>query len=251
VQISKYSASGNDFVIFHTFLELDRSELAKELCHRQKGIGADGLIVLLPNNSEEYDFKWQFYNSDGSEANMCGNGSRAVAHYAFINALADKKMKFLTGAGVIEATVDKDIVEVTLSNPKIIKEIIKEEGYEWALLDTGVPHMVTFVEDLNEYSKELARKLRQKYNTNVNFAFIKNGKIFVRTYERGIEDETLACGTGMAACYYFARLKKLVKNSMEVYPKSKERLILSYINNKIYFKGKVVKVFDIIRDKIK
>ncbi len=251
MQISKYSASGNDFVIFHTFCEVDRSKLAKELCHRQKGIGADGLIVLLPSNSKEYDFKWQFYNNDGSEAKMCGNGSRAVAHYAFTNALADKKMKFLTGDGIIEATVDNDIIEVVLSDPKFIKKSIKEEGYEWILLDTGVPHMVTFVEDLNEYSKETAKKLRQKYDANVNFALVKNGKIKVRTYERGVEDETLACGTGMAACYYFARLKKLVQNSTEVYPKSKERLILSYKNNKIYFKGKVVKVFDIIRYKIK
>ncbi len=251
MQISKYSASGNDFIIFHTFLEIDRSGVAKSLCHRQEGIGADGLIVLLPSNSKEYDFKWQFYNSDGSEAKMCGNGSRAAAHYAFTNALAGKKMRFLTGAGIIEASVDKSTVEVALSDPVIIKKNIKEEGYEWVLFDTGVPHLVTFVKDLNEYSKELAEKLRQKYDANVNFALFENGKISVRTYEKGVEDETLACGTGMAACYYFARLKKLVQNRAEVYPKSKERLILSYINNKIYFKGKVVKVFDIIRDIIK
>jgi len=250
MQISKYSASGNDFVIFHTFLEKNRSNLAKELCHRQTGIGADGLIVLLPGNSFEYDFKWQFYNSDGSEADMCGNGSRAAAHYALNNALAEENMKFLTKAGIIEATVENDTAEVMLTDLKIIDKDINDEGYIWDFLDTGVPHLVTFVKDLNSYSKDLAKELRQKYNTNVNFAMVKNHQIFVRTYERGVEDETLACGTGMAACFYMARAKSYVGDIANVYPKSGERLILSYKNNKIYFKGKVVKVFDIIRDKI-
>ena len=106
--VSKYSANGNDFVIFHTFIKKDRSELAKKLCHRQNGIGADGLIVLIPHS--EYEFEWQFYNSDGSEADMCGNGSRACAHYAFVNELSPKSMKFLTGAGVIGANVEENMV---------------------------------------------------------------------------------------------------------------------------------------------
>ena len=246
MQFSKYSASGNDFVIFHTFLEEDRSELAKKLCHRQFGIGADGLVILLPGNLNEYDFKWQFYNSDGSEASMCGNASRAVAHYAFKNGLAKEKMRFLTGAGIIEASVENDIVESALTPAQIIKEEFEDSGFVWSLYDTGVPHLVTFVNDLNEYDKALARSLREKYDANVNFAKIESGKIYVRTYERGVEDETLACGTGMAAAFLSAFRKNLTKESMEVYPKSKERLILTYKNNKIYFKGKVVKVFDII-----
>jgi len=246
MQVSKYSASGNDFVIFHTFSEKDRSSLAKELCHRQNGVGADGLIVLLPSCEEEYDFKWQFYNSDGSEASMCGNGSRAVAHYAYENGLCDKKMSFLTGAGIIEAEVDEDIVQTTLTDTKIVKESISENGKSWDIYDTGVPHLVTFTDDLESYSKDEARMLRQKYNANVNYALIKDEKMYVRTYERGVEDETLACGTGMAACFYSAFKKGLVKDSVEVYPKSKERLILTYKNNKIYFKGKVVRIFDII-----
>ncbi|NPA73261.1 MAG: diaminopimelate epimerase [Epsilonproteobacteria bacterium] len=246
MQISKYSASGNDFIIFHTFEEKDRSKLAKELCHRQNGIGADGLIVLLPSCKKEYDFKWQFYNSDGSEASMCGNGSRATAHYAYKNGLCDKKMSFLTGAGIIEAEVDGDVVETTLTDTKIVKESISENGKNWDIYDTGVPHLVTFTDDLESYSKDEARKLRQKYNANVNYALIKDEKMYVRTYERGVEDETLACGTGMAACFYSAFKKGLVNDSVEVYPKSKERLNLAYKNNKIYFKGKVVKIFDII-----
>ena len=96
--VAKYSANGNDFVIFHTFDKRDRTELAKELCNRQNGVGADGLIVLIPH--AKYDFEWEFYNSDGSLAAMCGNGSRAAAHYAYINDIAPKKMSFLTGAGL-------------------------------------------------------------------------------------------------------------------------------------------------------
>jgi len=247
MQFSKYSASGNDFVIFYTFLEADRSELAKKLCHRQFGIGADGLVVILPSDKkEEYDFKWQFYNSDGSEAAMCGNASRAVAHYAFINGLCKKSTKFLTKAGIIEAEVEGDIVESALSETKILKEEFEESGFVWSFYDTGVPHLVAFVDDLNAYDKKLCIYMRNKYNANVNYAKLEKGKMYVRTYERGVEDETLACGTGMAACFFNALRKKLIGNFIEVYPKSQEKLILSYKNNKIYFKGKVVKVFDII-----
>ena len=247
MQLAKYSASGNDFVIFHTFLEVDRSDLAKKVCHRQNGVGADGLIVLLPSDSKEkYDFKWQFYNSDGSLAEMCGNGSRATAHYAYINALAKDEMKFLTLAGIIEARVEGDVVESALTKPKYLKKDIRRFGLDWELIDTGVPHLVAFVDDLNLFDKAKAKELREEFNANVNFAKIEDKKLFVRTYERGVEDETLACGTGMAACFLKAYNEKKVDEVCEVYPKSKEKLILSYKNNKIYFKGKVTKVFDII-----
>ena len=102
--ISKYSASGNDFVILHSFKKEDRSELAKKLCDRKNGIGADGLIVLVPHKN--LDFEWEFYNADGSYAAMCGNGSRATAHYAYNYGLANKEMKFLTGAGIISCKVE-------------------------------------------------------------------------------------------------------------------------------------------------
>ncbi len=240
--ISKYSASGNDFVIFHTFKKIDRGALAKTICDRFNGVGGDGLIVLLPHS--EYDFEWQFYNSDGSEAEMCGNGSRAVAHYAYSNSLANSKMKFLTKAGVINAEVNGDIVESELTKPKILKDSFVEEGFNWLLLDTGVPHLVTIVEDLNSFDKDLAIKLRYKYNANVNFALIKDKNLFVRTYERGVEDETLACGTGMSACFLNANMIGLLQNSAKVYPKSKEELSLRIENGKLFFKGVVKKVFD-------
>ena len=233
--VSKYSASGNDFVIFHTFLKKDKSKLARILCDRQNGVGADGLIVILPH--EKYDFEWQFYNADGSEAEMCGNGSRAAAHYAYINGLAPKKMKFLTLAGVIEAEVEGDIVESQLTAHKEIKEI-----GEWKLFDTGVPHLVK-IDNLNNFSIEESRKLRNEYNANVNIAEVKNGNLYVRTYERGVEDETLACGTGMCASFLLAREKGLVGNEVTVYPKSGEKLHIKLKNNRLYFKGKVKNTF--------
>jgi len=239
--ISKYSANGNDFVLFHTFVKSDRSELAKELCHRQNGIGADGLIVLIPH--ARYDFEWQFYNSDGSEAEMRGNGSRACAHYAFVNNLAERKMSFLTGAGIISAEVDGDMVLSELTPPSILEKNIHYNGKTWIKVDTVVPHLVSFTDDIESFDLQEAKELRFKYNANVNIAFVDGGNLRVRTYERGVEDETLACGTGMAACFYVALLEKRVSDSIEVYPRSGDTLYLGTNNKTITFKGRVKKVF--------
>jgi len=238
---TKYSASGNDFVIFDTFIKKDYAFLAVKLCNRTEGIGADGLIVLVPH--DEYDFEWLFYNSDGSEASMCGNGTRACAHYAYNNSIAPSSMTFLTNAGAIKSVVKENIVETQLTKPVIIKEPFEQNGLTWWLVDTGVPHLVTIVEDLNTYTKELSRQMRIDHNANVNFAKIVDGKIYVRTYERGVEDETLACGTGMAACFLRAANLNLVKNKTTVYPKSNEELTLTKENETLFFKGAVKKVF--------
>ncbi|RUM66717.1 MAG: diaminopimelate epimerase [Sulfurospirillum sp.] len=244
MQVTKYNASGNDFVIFHTFQKEARNALAQKLCHRQKGVGADGLIVLVPH--ETYDFEWEFYNSDGSDAEMCGNGSRAAAHYAYVNGLCGSEMRFLTLAGVIEASVAGDEAEVKLTEPKILESNIVGGGHRWQLFDTGVPHLVTFVDDLKAYNREIAREMRESHNANVNFCKIdtQNRTLHVRTYERGVEDETLACGTGMAACFYAAFLDKKVDDVCKVYPTSKEELTLSFKEGYIYFKGRVEKVFE-------
>ena len=239
---TKYSASGNDFVIFHTFLEKDYTNDAIKLCNRTEGIGADGLVVIVPSN--EADFKWLFYNSDGSYASMCGYATRAVSHYAFTNNLVpSNEMQFLTGAGLIKSCVENDIVETQLTLPKVIKEEFIQDGFTWYLVDTGVPHLVTIVDDLELYNHDLCAKMRYEHNANVNFAKIENGIIKVRTYERGVEGETLACGTGMAACFLRANELGLVENSTFVYPKSREQLTLSKKNGTIYFKGAVKKVF--------
>jgi diaminopimelate epimerase len=243
MNISKYCASGNDFVIFHNFIKKDYSELAIKLCHRQNGIGADGLVVLVPNDIQ--DFEWLFYNSDGSVANMCGNASRAVAHYAFNEGLADHCVSFITGAGVINAKVQDNIVESQLTKPIVQKEEFEELGLKWYIVDTGVPHAVTIVDNLDKFDKDICSKIRYKYNVNVNYVKIGDNCLKVRTYERGVEDETLACGTGMAACFYRCMNLGLIANSTKVYPKSGEELALRFQHGDIFFKGIVKKVFDV------
>lgn len=239
--VAKYSASGNDFVIFHTFVEKDRSELAKKICNRFEGVGADGLVVVLPHSS--YDFQWQFYNSDGSEASMCGNASRAVSHYAKNNGLCENSLSFLTQAGVIQAAVEGDFVTTDLTPPKTVQEDIKEDGKTWSLLDTGVPHLVAQVDDIEIFDLNSARNLRQKYNANINIWKKTAQGIEVRTYERGVEDETLACGTGMAACFLQGFNQKILSSSVKAFPKSKECLHLSIKDNVIKFGGVVKEVF--------
>ncbi len=238
---TKYSASGNDFIIFHTFIEKDYSKEAIELCNRTEGIGADGFVALVP--SKQADFKWLFYNCDGSEASMCANATRAVGHYAYNNGLASKKMNFLTKAGLIEAEVGDNVVQTQMTKPMLIKEEFEQEGLFWYLIDTGVPHLVTLTDDLNKYNHALCEKMRYEYNANVNFAKVEDGRIYVRTYERGVEAETLACGTGMVACFLRALELGLVSNKAFVYPKSKEELIISKVDEEIYFKGSVKQVF--------
>ena len=239
--LSKYTANGNDFVIFHTFIKKDFSDLAKKLCHRQEGIGADGLIVIIPHPS--LDFEWCFYNADGSSADMCGNGSRACAHYAFNNDLAPAKMRYLTLAGEIACEVNGARVQSDLTPPKILDNMIIENGKTWWLINTGVPHLVTFDADINNFDLEEARELRYKYDCNVNIASIEDGYIKVRTYERGVEDETLACGTGMAACFYRANTQKKVADESMVRPTSGDELFLGINNGIITFTGDVRQVF--------
>jgi len=246
MELSKYSANGNDFVIFSSQKKEDRSELAKELCHRQDGVGADGLIVLVPHKS--LDFEWEFYNADGSHADMCGNGSRAAAHYAYNHSLAPLNMSFLTGAGVINAKVSDNthtngMVLSELTPPKILDKEIVFNDRSWWLLNTGVPHLVCIRESVNEFDIEEARELRYKYNANVNICAVDGENLRVRTYERGVEDETLACGTGMAACFYRALQEGKVKESIEVYPTSGETLYLGVNERTITFKGRVKRTF--------
>lgn len=284
MHISKYNASGNDFVIFHTFAKADRSALARELCNRFDGVGADGLIVLLPN--AQNDFEWEFYNSDGSMAAMCGNGSRAAAFYAYLNGLSGANLSFLSGAGVIKASVEKvdlerlnsdfthknldvnssaiygvnsclnsmfktnlesgkfAMVEVALTRPKKLSETFSEFGFTWHFYNTGVPHLVSFVKDLNEFNLDLCAKMRTKYDTNVNFAQIIDGKIKVRTFERGVENETNACGTGMAACFFAARESGEFGDKAVLNPKSGEDLFLRFSGETIFFKGLVKRCFE-------
>jgi len=236
---TKYDASGNDFVIFHTNTRKDYSDLAIQLCSKEY-FDTDGLIVIIPH--ETLDFEWLFYNNDGSVASMCGNGTRAVAHYAYTNELVKKDCTFLTLAGEISCEVRGNIVQTQMTKPIRIKEAFIEDNYDCFIVDTGVPHVVVMVEDLEEFNLEVCAKFRKKYDANVNFAKVSDNKLYVRTFERGVEGETLACGTGMVACFIRANELNLVSNDIEVYPKSKELINIKKQNNNLYFKGAVKQI---------
>ena len=174
----------------------------------------------------------------------CGNGSRACAHYAFMNELAPSKMSFLTIAGVINAEVDNSMVLSELTPPQILNTEIDKNGKSWWLLDTGVPHLVSFTQTIEEFDIDEARALRYEYNANVNIAFVDEDKnLKVRTYERGVENETLACGTGMAACFYRAFKDGKIDQSIKVYPRSGDTLYLGINERTITFRGEVRNVF--------
>jgi len=240
--VTKYSANGNDFIVFTAQEKADRSALAKTMCHRQNGVGADGLVVLLPHDT--YDFEWEFYNADGSSATMCGNASRAVAHYAHEKGIAkDGETEFLTGAGVMRATINGFYIVSDMIEPKVIRTDIEEEGERWWLIDSGVPHLIVARDSLEEFNLEKARILREKYDCNVNIYSLDGDTMHVRTYERGVEDETLACGTGMVACFVRSLMEKKVENQVKVFPKSGDELYVLHENNIYKFGGKVNKIF--------
>lgn len=239
--VSKYSASGNDFVICHGFIKKDRASFAKEICNRFNGVGADGFVVVLPH--AEYDFEWEFYNSDGSVASMCGNASRAVAHYALDQGLCKQDLVFLTQAGAIKASVEGDFVTSDLTKPVILDKELVEYDKKWSLIDTGVPHLVSHVGCIESFDLQMAKELRQKYNANVNIWCHEGNTIYVRTYERGVEDETLACGTGMAACFLQGLQSNSLPAKVVAVAKSMQQLHLEYKDQIIKFGGKVKKVF--------
>ena len=241
--VTKYSASGNDFVIIIRKKKKDRSKLAKRLCHRQNGVGADGLVVVVPH--PEYDFEWDFYNDDGSRATMCGNASRAVAHFAMEKGISqNNEAEFLTGAGLIRANVNGNYVTSDMTKPIRLSSEIDEEGERWWFIDTGVPHLVAIRNNIDEFDLAQAKRLRDKFNANVNICKIEDDQtIKVRTYERGVEDETLACGTGIVACFIRANDEKFVQDKIKVFPKSKDELYVSLEEETYRFAGEVKKTF--------
>ena len=208
----KMSGSGNDFIIIDnrdlSLQIIDLPVFVRRVCQRKVSVGADGLFLIEP--SAVADFKWRFFNSDGSLAEMCGNGSRCVARYAYLNGIAGRTMSFETLAGIITAEVNDDSVKVRLTDPSPLKiaQKITLDGREYALdcIDTGVPHAVLFVPDADKTMvSELGPQIRRHPHfgprgTNVNFVQVLGpGRIRVRTFERGVEGETLACGTGVTA----------------------------------------------------
>jgi diaminopimelate epimerase len=210
INFTKAVATGNDFVVIDNRKGSIKglAKLAVALCNRKYGVGADGLLVV--ERSKKADFRMRIFNSDGSEAEMCGNGSRCIALYARTNRIAPSNMTIETMAGILSAVVKGDDVKVKLTNPKDLALgvciNIGHSPYELCFVNTGVPHAIHFVDDIKDVDvKGLGESIRYHdafapRGTNADFVQIVDKKnIKVRTYERGVEDETLACGTGSVA----------------------------------------------------
>ncbi len=211
IAFSKMSGTGNDFIVINNTddsLQIDWSDFSRTLCQRRTSIGADGVLILEPSN--ETDFNYRIFNADGSEAEMCGNGARCAAQYAFEHRIADKTMRFNTMAGIIQARINDEDVAIKMTAPQNLKcDItikIADQDQVVHHVDTGVPHTIMFIDDLDKINiDKLGSHIR--YNeafapagTNADFVeVISPSSIRVRTYERGVEGETLACGTGAVA----------------------------------------------------
>lgn len=253
----KMQGNGNDFILIDNRWGVlqgkNLSGLAKQVCHRNRSVGADGLIVVVP--SKKADFQWRFFNSDGSEAEMCGNGSRCVAWFAYLKKIAKKDMTFETLAGIIHADVKKDKVRVQLTkacglrtNIMVPLDRVTRTGH---FINTGVPHFIYLSDQLDAEDVDgVGRKTRQHEifkpeGTNVNFMQVDSPhRIRIRTYERGVEGETLACGTGAVAAALIAATLRKASSPMTVITRGGERLVVSFKREgeqfrDLYLEGKV------------
>ena len=198
---NKYQGAGNDFIIIDNRKQLfnpSDNALIKKLCDRRFGVGADGLILIC--RSEGYDFEMKYYNSDGYEGSMCGNGGRCSAAFAIRHGIASGKLAFKAVDGVHKAKSEKGLILLGIND--VNETSIVNGNY---FINTGSPHYMVFTKDINnlDVSKE-GRNLRwadefRPGGTNVNFIEVLKDGIYVRTFERGVEEETLSCGTGVTA----------------------------------------------------
>jgi diaminopimelate epimerase len=221
IKFTKYEGAGNNFIILNNFKK-DYSKLKKSqirnLCNRHFGIGADGLILI--NKSNKADFEMVYHNADGKVGSMCGNGARCAVLFCIHAGLIKNKAMFLAYDGLHYAIADirgnsiKPNIEITMSDVASIKKLLN--GF---VLNTGSPHFVKFVDNIDrldvvaEGRKIRNHKLFKEEGINVNFVTAKEDKIYIRTYERGVEDETLACGTGITAAAIVAHFAQVINQS--------------------------------------
>ena len=208
----KYQGCGNDFILLDNrgnTINLNAQQI-KKMCDRHFGIGADGLMLL--ENVTGYDFKMVYYNSDGNQSSMCGNGGRCITAFANRLHIIKDKAYFLAIDGEHLSLIDREIISLKMNDVFAI-----EKHPDYYFLNTGSPHVVKWVENMDDYNVfEEGKKIRysESYTstggTNVNFIQKKNHALSIRTYERGVENETLACGTGVTAA---ALVNALVNNS--------------------------------------
>ncbi len=229
LEFTKMHGAGNDFIVvdnrFYYFSDAELADLAQRLCRRRYGIGADGVLALSPH--AEWDFHMRYFNADGSNGEMCGNGARCLARFAQYVGLPGSNYRFLTDAGPYQAQVpdapDADVRLFTPApeayTPKV--PVTLPAGAAFARMygiDTGVPHGVCFVDDVAaipvaEWGPPLRHDAAFPRGANIDFVQVLDtpGHIRVRTYERGVEQETLACGTGALAAAFVARLSDRVQ----------------------------------------
>ena len=211
LSFTKMNGAGNDFVLIDNRsgdVHLNRDQIV-QICDRHRGIGADG-ILLLEKASNQADFRMRYFNSDGGEAEMCGNGARCFARFANKVADTQEKISFETPAGVIVAEIEGDLVTLQMTDPTDLRLNVSlrvgDKNKRVHFINSGVPHVVIPVEridDVNVRGEGAAIRHHQMFSpkgANINFIEKRGAKqITIRTYERGVEDETLACGTGVVA----------------------------------------------------
>ncbi|HDZ89831.1 MAG: diaminopimelate epimerase [Deltaproteobacteria bacterium] len=241
VEFWKMSGSGNDFILIDNrdggVPEGEMGRLVERACRRRESVGADGVIFVV--ESARYDFGWRFFNADGGEVEMCGNGGRCVSRFAFLKGIAGPEMTFETLAGPISARVDGRVVKVLMPNPGTAQlDVDLEFRKGWRSCDfinTGVPHVVVHVEDLQSHPvREEGSLIRfhERFSpegTNANFVTRTGPRsLVVRTYERGVEDETLACGTGAIASALVSSMRGMVDSPVRVKTWGGEELIIYF-----------------------
>ena len=243
INFTKMSGAGNDFILIDhrrpLFSETAAAQrFARAVCERKFSVGADGLILI--EDDPAADFRWQFFNADGSVAEMCGNGARCAARFAHALGLAPARLRFATLAGIIEAEVTGSTVCLTMTEPGdfFLNQELDGPGGEPVVVhwvNTGVPHAVIFVPEIEAVPvKEWGRHFRfhsrfAPAGTNVNFVGSAGADLLrVRTYERGVEDETMACGTGaVAAALVAARLGRVAAPT-RIITSGREELVIHY-----------------------
>jgi len=240
LKFSKMEGTGNDFVVIdnRSGIVKDREGLAKRICLRKKGAGADGLILL--EKSDRADFRMRIFNPDGSEPEMCGNGARCIARFAYLEGIIDKECCFETLSGLVSAYIDEERVRIKMKDPRFLnlnlKLSLEDSSCKGYHLDSGVPHFVLFVPEVEKVVLEkLGPEIRyhqyfQPEGTNVDFVEVEGNLIKVRTYERGVEAETLSCGTGVTAAAIVASLVQGLSSPVKVKTKGG--------NLRIYFQRK-------------
>jgi diaminopimelate epimerase len=241
VEFTKMNGAGNDFVLIDNRaqkLKFSRDQVVR-ICDRHRGVGADGLILLIPASSGKADWAWGFFNSDGSSGEMCGNGARCFARFVKQKTGLNRDFTFETEAGVIAARFQGDLVTVSLTEPRELrlneKLTLRDGPLTMHSVNTGVPHAVLFVPDADKAMVMLLGPEIRRHphfgakGTNVNFVQVLGpNHIRVRTFERGVEGETLACGTGVtASALVSARVHQFV-SPVRVQVQGGDRLEVSF-----------------------